>query len=75
MIESTTTERRWPQLLNAREAVEYQAERFGRVCFGRDALYALVRQGKVPVVRNGSQRLWFPRNAIDQLLEGSTQEN
>lgn len=44
------------------------------VAFGRNALYALARSGRVPVIRNGTRKLLFPASTIDRLMQGSTEE-
>lgn len=56
------------------EAIEYQKERYGCVAFGRDALYALARSGRVRVIRNGTRKLLFPASTIDALMQGNSEE-
>lgn len=57
-------------LLNARESVLWQREKFGRVIFGIDSLYAVARTGKIPVVRVGEKKLFFPISSLEKLLSG-----
>lgn len=59
-----------PYILTIPEALRYQKELYGRIVFGRDALYAVARAGRVPVVRVGQHRILFPRTSIDLLLSG-----
>ena len=59
-----------PWIMTVSEAIGYQRDVYGRVVFGRDALYAVARAGRVPVVRVGQHRLLFPRTTIDRLLSG-----
>lgn len=59
-----------PCIMTVPEAISYQRDVYGRVVFGRDALYAVARAGRVPVVRVGQHRLLFPKATIDRLLSG-----
>lgn len=52
------------------EAIEYQKQEYGRVVYGRDALYAIARQPIVPIIRVGKGRIFFPRSSLDILLNG-----
>ena len=62
------------RVMTVAEAIQYQKEVWGRVVFGRDALYAIARTKTVPVVRVGKGRMYFPRTSIEALLNGN-QEN
>jgi hypothetical protein len=57
-------------LLTVPEAITYQREQYGHVCFGRDALYAIARSGKVKIVKYRNRKLLFPRTTIDLLMKG-----
>ena len=59
------------RILTINEAVEYQRREFGRVAFGRDALYAAARAELLPVVRVGTRRIYIPISGLEQLLNGS----
>lgn len=52
------------------EAIEYQKQEYGRVVYGRDALYAIARQPIVRIIRVGKGRIFFPRSSLDILLNG-----
>lgn len=60
-------------LLNIGESIEYQKTQFGRVVFGRDALYALAHTNAVPVVRVGERKIFFPKASLDRVLSGEIQ--
>ena len=57
-------------LFNAREALQWQISKFGRVIFGIDSLYAVARTGKVPVVRVGEKKIFFPESSLERLMSG-----
>jgi hypothetical protein len=59
------------KLLNPREAVAWQREHQGRVIFGLDSLYAIARQGTVPVVKVGNHKIFFPVSSLEKLLAGN----
>ena len=59
------------RILTINEAVEYQRTEFGRVAFGRDALYAAARANLLPVVRVGTRRIYIPISGLEQLMNGS----
>ncbi|WP_157451046.1 hypothetical protein [Deinococcus puniceus] len=59
-------------LLTVPEAIVYQREKYGHVCFGRDALYAIARSGKVKIVKYRNRKLLFPTATIDLLMKGET---
>lgn len=52
------------------EAIEYQKQEYGRVVYGRDALYAIAQQPIVRIIRVGKRRIFFPRSSLDILLNG-----
>lgn len=52
------------------EAIQFQKQEWGKVVFGRDALYAIARRRTVPVIRVGKGRLFFPRTSLEMLLNG-----
>lgn len=58
------------RLMTVHEAVEYQRRTYGHVAFGRDALYAIARTEKVPVIKNGKRKVLFPVSSIDALMTG-----
>jgi hypothetical protein len=60
-------------LLNARESVAWQKEKFGRVIFGIDSLYAVARTSKIPVVRVGEKKIFFPVSSLEKLMSGEVQ--
>ena len=68
-MEKRTGENR---MLNVLEAVDYQIEKYGRTVYGRDALYAVARSEnpRVPCVKIGKRRVFFPASSIDTLLLG-----
>ncbi len=55
-------------LITVTQALAYQAEQYGRVVYGRDALYAAARDGRLPVVRHGARRLYIPLKDLQALL-------
>ena len=59
------------KVLSIPQAIEYQRAHYGCVAYGRDALYAVARSGKVPIIRNGERRIFFPVGSIDRLMQGS----
>ena len=56
------------RLLNVAEAVDYQRDVYGRVAYGRAALYALAHSGSLHVIKNGKRKILFPIRTLDWLL-------
>ena len=65
--------KRMSKLFSAREALEWQKQRQGRVIFGLEMMYAIAREGKVPVVWVGSRKLFFPETSLEKLLSGQAE--
>ena len=57
-------------ILTVQEAINYQKVTYGRVVFGRDALYKMSRLGQIRVVRHGNRKLLIPITSIDDLMTG-----
>jgi hypothetical protein len=58
------------KLYSPRESVQWQKERQGRVIFGLDLMYAIAREGRVPVVRVGNHKIFFPELSLEKLMSG-----
>lgn len=56
------------RLLTVVEAVDYQRDIYGRVAYGRAALYALAHSGSLKVIKNGKRKILFPIRTLDHLL-------
>ena len=57
-------------LISVSEALDYQREKIGKVVFGRDLLYSLVRNKRISTVRPGKRKILIPTVMIDKLLSG-----
>jgi hypothetical protein len=61
------------KLYSPRESVQWQKDRQGRVIFGLDLMYAIAREGKIPVVRVGEKKIFFPVSSLEKLMSGEVQ--
>jgi hypothetical protein len=61
------------KLYSPRESVKWQKDHQGRVIFGLDSMYAIARAGKIPVVRVGNHKIFFPESSLEKLMSGEVQ--
>ena len=61
------------KLYSPRESVQWQKTHQGRVIFGLDSMYAIARTNKVPVVRVGNHKIYFPESSLERLMSGEVQ--
>lgn len=57
-------------ILTVQEALAYQKLTYGRVVFGRDALYKMAKLDQIKTIKYGSRKLLIPAKTIDELMEG-----
>lgn len=57
-------------ILTVQEALVYQKSTYGRVVFGRDALYKMAKLDQIKTIKYGKRKLLIPTKTIDNLMEG-----